>query len=75
MTLDAMALLAKVSLRRPPAKPGPGHQLTVTKTAWASVMRRIAADRLGAVSEDQSDKVRCRSAVGRVVRLSTRCGR
>ena len=54
------------------SRPSPvGHQLTVTETAWASVMRRKAAGHLGAVSENQSHKVRCRSAVGRVGRQST----
>jgi len=50
-----------------------GHHLTVTETAWASVMRRKAAGYLGAVSENQSHQVRCRSAVGRVGRQSTLC--
>ena len=59
------------SLPVQPGISGIGHQLTVTATAWASVMRRKAAGHLGAVSENQSHKVQCRSAVGRVGLQST----
>ena len=48
-------------------------QLPMTETAWASAMRRIAAGRLSAVSENQSHKIGCRSAVSRVRRQSTLC--
>ena len=43
----------------------------MTETAWASEMQRKAAGHLRAVSENQSHKIRCRSAVGRVGRQST----
>ena len=46
-------------------------QLPMTETAWASEMQRKAAGHLRAVSENQSHKIRCRSAVGRVGRQST----
>ena len=45
----------------------------MTETAWASEMQRKAAGHLRAVSENQSHKIRCRSAVGRVGRQSTHC--
>jgi hypothetical protein len=62
---------SNVSLLARPRAHSPGHQLTMTEAAWASMMRRTAAGHLGAVSENQNHKVRCRSAVGRVGRQST----
>lgn len=49
-------------------------QLPMTETDWASAMQREAAGHVRVESENQSQKIGCRSAVGRVGRQSTLSG-
>ena len=46
LTIDAMALLAKVSLRRPPRKPGPGQKQLLTDNHLNDRFRLVAVTRI-----------------------------
>jgi hypothetical protein len=50
---------------------GTNPLLPMAETTWASAMQRKAAGHLRVVSENQSHKIGCWSAVGRVGRQST----